>query len=91
MSAKRNIAPRLSAKSGEGGSPSPFTGDDQTMPHTSISRLPKLPAEAPVELPAQRKCTEIQELRTKVESLGTKVRIYVAIATVFNDHKNNDN
>ena len=72
MSAKRNIAPRLSAKSGESGSASSFASD-QKRPHTSISKLPDLPA--PVKLPAQRERTENQELRTKVESLGTKVYV----------------
>ena len=72
MSAKRNIAPRLSTKSGESGSPSPFASD-QKRPYTTISKLPELPE--PVESPAQRKRTENQELRTKVESLGTKVYV----------------
>ena len=71
MSTKRNSAsaPRLSAKAGER-SPSPFASN-QAGPYTSISKLPDLPV--PVESPAQRKRTEIQELRTNVESLGTKV------------------
>ena len=70
MSAERNSASaRLSVISGER-STSPFASD-QNRPHTSISQLPELPE--PVESSAQRKRTERQELRTKVESLGTKV------------------
>ena len=52
-------------------SPSPFAVSDQTKPHTSITNLPGLPT--PVKSTAQRRRREIQELRSKVELLGTKV------------------
>ena len=63
---------RLSAGSGDR-SPSPFTSTDQSkQPHTSISSLPEVPA--PMESTARRRRrSETQELRNKVELLGTKV------------------
>ena len=73
-STQRNIAPRLSAEPGKV-SPSALFAGGQTKPHTSISKLPELPA--PVESAAQRKRAETQELRTKIESQGTEVATYV--------------
>ena len=79
-STQRNIAPRLSAEPGEVSPSAPFSGG-QARPHTSISKLPELPA--PVESAAQRKRAETQELRTKIESQGTEVCIYAWLMIVI--------
>lgn len=71
---------RLSAGSGEDRSPSPipspqpspFDGNDQSRPHTSISSLPGLPS-LMESTGRRRRRSETQELRNKVELLGTKV------------------
>ena len=65
--------------SGDSGSPSPFAGHSH-KPHTSISSLPDVPA--PMDSTARRRRSEIQELRTKVELLGTKVSSYSKIASI---------
>ena len=64
--------------SGDSGSPSPFAGHSD-KPHTSISSLPDVPV--PMDSTARRRRrSETQELRTKVELLGTKVSSYSKIA-----------
>ena len=70
-----DIAPRLLAAPqprSPSPPPSPFAAVSD-KPHTSISSLPGLPA--PFKSTAQRRRSETQELKTKVELLGTKVRI----------------
>ena len=48
-----------------------FTGDKQNgTPHTSISDLPQVPTESSTR---NRRRSEVQELRSRVELLGTKV------------------
>ena len=71
MAATEGSVPRqLSTASGDSRGGSPFAGHDK--PHTSISSLPDLPA--PMDSTARRRRrSETQELRTKVELLGTKV------------------
>ena len=61
----------VSRSSRDSASPSPFAGHAD-KPHTSISSLPDVPA--PIDSTARRRRrSETQELRTKVELLGTKV------------------
>ena len=54
-------------------SPSPFAGSNQTeSPHTSINSLPEVPTPMGT-MTGRRRRSETQELKTKVELLGTKV------------------
>ena len=73
---------RLSAGSGDR-SPSPYTNSDQPkQPHTSISSIPEVPV--PMESTARRRRrSETQELRNKVELLGTKVSPSCRIAILI--------
>ena len=72
-STESNGFSRLSLASGDR-SPSPFAGSDQTRgPHTSINSLPEVPAFME-STAGRRRRSETQELKTKVELLGTKVR-----------------
>ena len=64
--------PRLSIASEER-TPSPFGGHDHSKPHTSISSLPDVPTLMESGTARKRRRSETQELRTKVELLGTKV------------------
>lgn len=70
-----SVSTRLSAASGDR-SPSPFTansaGNEQSKPHASTTSLPEEPV--PMEWTARRRRrSETQELKTRVELLGTKV------------------
>ena len=77
MSTTSDVSPLLSPTAPGERSPSPFAVSDQTKPYTSITTLPELPA--PVISTAHRRRRETQELRNKVELLGTKVSHAVGV------------